>query len=72
MVANAELIFVFDEQNLTELSDQFPDARARIFFLGLLGQGHAIEIADPFGGGAEDFAAAYGKISNLIYLLPPR
>jgi len=72
MVANAELIFVFDEQNLTELSDQFPDARARIFFLGLLGQGHAIEIADPFGGGAEDFAAAYGKISNLINLLPPR
>jgi protein-tyrosine phosphatase len=65
MVDEADLIFVFDQDNVWQLTRRFPAARSRVFFAGILGCG-PIEIADPYGTTAEQFRECYRNIARQI------
>jgi len=66
LIDRANLILVFDLDNLTQLRQRYPQVAERAFLLGVLGTDPRIEIDDPFGGDAEDFDRAYAKISAQI------
>ena len=65
----ADLIFVFDRTNYTELIAQVPAARAKTHYIGALAKGGSVAIADPYGHSVEDFRACYAQIAHSIEAL---
>jgi len=63
---DADIIFTFDRYNFDEVRAAYPDLRDRIFPLGALGDGPALNIADPFGGDAEGFRRVYASIAVAV------
>lgn len=66
MVAEADAIIVFDYDSLRRVGAAFPAAREKVYPIGLLVTDGPVEVRDPYGGGLEEFARAYGAIRHAI------
>jgi protein-tyrosine-phosphatase/predicted ATP-grasp superfamily ATP-dependent carboligase len=67
IVDKADVVFVFDWQNLESFSKEFPQARDKLFLTGEMDPRRgALTIQDPYGHGAEVFRATFSRISQLI------
>ena len=67
-----DVVFVFEEKHLDALRSEFPRYRGDVFYLGDALIGSDYEIADPYGGGADRFRAAYLAIAYAIDFLDTR
>jgi protein-tyrosine-phosphatase/predicted ATP-grasp superfamily ATP-dependent carboligase len=66
LVRNADVIFVFDQENYEQVTRTYPRIRQRTFLLGTLCPGDSLFIDDPWGLEAETFAACYRHIAKAI------
>jgi protein-tyrosine-phosphatase/predicted ATP-grasp superfamily ATP-dependent carboligase len=66
MVAESDLIFVFDRENYKQLIARHPAARAKTFYLGLLSPSGPVTIADPYGKLQAEFDECYRTIARAI------
>jgi protein-tyrosine-phosphatase len=66
LVRESEAIFVFDYGNLSHLARRFPDAAGKVHLLGTLDPTGPLFIADPWGAGAEVYAATYHRIAAAL------
>jgi protein-tyrosine-phosphatase len=62
----ADVIFIFDEEHDRAVRRLYPDAAAKIHYLGLLSRGHTVQIRDPFGRGAGAFTRSYREIQSAL------
>ena len=63
MCQTAELILVMEQQHKTQVEQQYPSVRGKVFRLGEVGQ---FEIADPYRKTQDAFEAAYFQISSGV------
>lgn len=66
MLENANVVFLFDQENREKIVSLFPDLKRKLFFLGSLSENDPIHIKDPNGGNVEDFEQTYEKIRSSI------
>lgn len=66
MVIRNDIIFVFDVQNMIEVTSRFPEAKHKTFFLGVLGEGGKVFIEDPYGKSIDEFKHTYQRIGGAI------
>jgi protein-tyrosine phosphatase len=66
VVHDADVIFVFDHDNYLTLRRRYPAARARVHYLGILGDHRDVSIRDPAGGGPADIRAVYETIRRRV------
>jgi protein-tyrosine-phosphatase/predicted ATP-grasp superfamily ATP-dependent carboligase len=64
--AAADVIFVFDRENIERLRADYPREAGKVFPLALAGGLAHLEIADPFGGTLEDYRSAYAAIARCM------
>jgi protein-tyrosine phosphatase len=69
MCQTADLILVMEEGHKTELEQQFPLVRGKVFRLGDVGK---FDIADPYGQPKAAFEAAYADIARGVADWVPR
>jgi protein-tyrosine phosphatase len=69
MCQNAELILVMEQGHKTELEQQFPLVRGKVFRLGDVGK---FDIADPYRQPKAAFEAAYADIARGVADWVPR
>ncbi len=62
LLRQADVAFIFDEENKKIMTERFPFARAKIYFLGALSSKKDIIIKDPYGGGLEGFKSIYQTV----------
>jgi protein-tyrosine-phosphatase len=65
-VGDADIVFVFDEENRDRVRSEYPFARDRTFLIGTLEPSAGPVIHDPYGGTVAEFEATYRTISRLI------
>ena len=65
----ADVILVMEQAHKTELEQQFPVVRGKVFTLGQYGQ---FDIADPYRQPLEAFNTAYGAIAQGVADWVPR
>ena len=65
MLAEADVVLVFDDVKRRELLRRFPEARPRVWLVGELGGG-APAIADLLNAGSTAYRDAYRRISELL------
>lgn len=65
-VAQADLIFVFDEKNQLAFSNHFPGAKSKVHLLGYLLDSGPLEMTDPYGGSEDEFEKIYSRIRAAI------
>jgi glycosyltransferase involved in cell wall biosynthesis/protein-tyrosine-phosphatase len=68
-VAEAEMIFVMDIQQLIAMRTRFPEARAKTFLLTCLTPDGTLEIRDPVDGDESRFRACFDHISRAAHPL---
>jgi protein-tyrosine-phosphatase len=67
MLSAADVVLVFDEENLETVERRFPYARSKLFRLGALDRAvPGGTIADPYGGTEEAFRVTYEQIHRAI------
>ena len=66
MLQDADVVFVFDDENRRTLRERFPWVMPRVYLLGLLGDHPTTIIRDPYGGGPDDFRLAYDAIRGSL------
>jgi protein-tyrosine-phosphatase/predicted ATP-grasp superfamily ATP-dependent carboligase len=66
LVRHSDVIFVFDEANYSRMIALFPEARTRLHLLGSLDARGPLFVPDPWGRGADVYAATYGRISEAL------
>ena len=66
LVAKADLILVFDEQNYDTVLTSYPAARGRVILLAEALDDGPAAIADPYGKDAETFDTVYRQIVTAI------
>jgi predicted ATP-grasp superfamily ATP-dependent carboligase/protein-tyrosine-phosphatase len=66
MLRDADVVFVFDEENYQILDDRHAWAMPKVHFLGLLGPQSRVAIRDPAGGSLADFRVAYATIRSSL------
>jgi protein-tyrosine-phosphatase/predicted ATP-grasp superfamily ATP-dependent carboligase len=75
MIAGADLILVFDDENYERVLLDFPEAADRVFYVDSLGSARGEErefaISDPWGGDAVTFGRCYTSISTALDRLMP-
>jgi protein-tyrosine-phosphatase/predicted ATP-grasp superfamily ATP-dependent carboligase len=75
MIAGADLILVFDDENHERVLLDFPEAADRVFYVGTLGgssgEGREFDIPDPWGGDAATFGRCYTSIRAALDRLMP-
>lgn len=69
MCQTAELILVMEQGHKTELEQQYPLVRGKVFRLGELGK---FDIADPYQQSSTAFATAYADIARGVADWAPR
>ena len=69
MCQQAELIFVMEKNQKTELERLFPMTKGKVFALGSLGN---FEIADPYRQKRDAFESAYSAIAKGVADWAPR
>jgi protein-tyrosine-phosphatase len=65
-VRQSDVIFVFDRANYSRMIELFPEARDRLHLLGALDAGGPLFVPDPWGRGADVYAATYGRIAEAL------
>jgi protein-tyrosine-phosphatase len=68
-VERADLILVADFENLWLMRQQFPNAAAKIFLIGIVDFKNPCAIADPWGGSIEVFQHTYTRIKTICQML---
>ncbi len=63
---DADLVFVFDEENLDRISQDHPGARRKTFLLGHVLDRGSLFIEDPYGGNEDRFLNTYLQISECL------
>jgi len=71
MVASADLILVFDDENYDRVLHDYPKAADRLFYVGSLSEGKELAIPDPWGGDADTFDRCYTSIRAALDRLVP-
>jgi protein-tyrosine-phosphatase len=71
MIAGADLILVFDDENHERVLLDFPEAAERVFYVGSLDEGREFDIPDPWGGDAATFGRCYTSIRAALDRLMP-
>jgi len=66
LVKNAQIIFVFDEENRQLLLSQYPSAKKKIYLIGLLNKNQPKVISDPYGKNYYQYKTTYQLISEAI------
>jgi protein-tyrosine-phosphatase len=66
LVRQSDAIFVFDRLNYRQMAARFPEARDRLHLLGALDAGGPLFVPDPWGRGADVYAATYGRIADAL------
>jgi predicted ATP-grasp superfamily ATP-dependent carboligase/protein-tyrosine-phosphatase len=66
LVRQSDVIFVFDRANYSRMIELFPEARDRLHLLGALDAGGPLFVPDPWGRGADVYAATYGRIAEAL------
>ena len=66
LVATADLIFVFDQNNLSAFKASFPEAAGKARYLGALAAEGPLLIEDPYGRSAADFRECYRLIVRAL------
>lgn len=66
LVAEADLVLVFDDANRRELLSRFPAARRRVALLGALADGGPPTISDPLDRGERVYRQVYGRIADAL------
>jgi len=66
MIREADAIFVFDDEARRRLVRTYSSARDKTYPLGWLATDGPIEIRDPYGGAADDFARTYDAIRRAL------
>ena len=69
LVRDADVIFVFDQENYEQVTRTYPRIRQRVFLLGTLCPGDSLFIDDPWGLEAETFGECYRQIAKAIACL---
>ena len=69
MCQNAELVLVMEQGHKTQLEQQYPLARGKVFRLGEIGQ---FDIADPYRQPKAVFESAYALIARGVADWAPR
>jgi protein-tyrosine phosphatase len=69
MCQTAELILVMEQQHKTEVEQQYPLVRGKVFRLGEIGK---FDIADPYRQPRAAFEAAYADIARGVADWAPR
>lgn len=69
ILAGADLVLTMTAKHKMILQSQFPNFAARIHTLGEYAWGQAGDIADPFGGGKEEYQAAREQIEAAVIKL---
>ncbi|NOY85605.1 MAG: ATP-grasp domain-containing protein [Nitrospirae bacterium] len=63
LLQQADVAFIFDEENKKIMTERFSFAGTKIYFLGALSSpGKDIIIKDPYGGGLEGFKSNYQSV----------
>jgi protein-tyrosine-phosphatase/predicted ATP-grasp superfamily ATP-dependent carboligase len=65
-VRDADAIFVFDRENYTRVTSDFPEVRGRVHFLGVLHPPGPMLIEDPWSGSFDRFRRVYGEIEAAV------
>jgi protein-tyrosine-phosphatase/predicted ATP-grasp superfamily ATP-dependent carboligase len=66
MMHEADVIFVFDDDNVRTLRDRYPWAMPKVHLLGSLSDRRPPVIPDPDGGSLPDFQATYEAIRQSL------
>ncbi len=66
LLQQADVVFIFDEENKKFLEERFPFASHKIYFLGALSPAKDIIIKDPYGGGLEGFKSVYQTVALAV------
>jgi len=66
LLAEADAIFVCDEQNYAAVTTMAPGATGRTHYLGALDPRGPLTVGDPFGGGLGGYQAVYAQIAAAI------
>ncbi len=66
MLREADVVFVFDAHNLSELRRRFPGERRKLHMVGALAPCGPVEVADPFGGDAVAFRECYERLAAIL------
>ncbi len=66
LLQQADVAFIFDEENKQIISQRFPFARPKLYFLGALSPQKAIIIKDPYRSGLEGFQTNYQSVVAAI------
>jgi protein-tyrosine-phosphatase len=66
LVQQSDAIFVFDQLNYRQMAARFPEARDRLHLLGALDAGGPLFVSDPWGRGADVYAATYRRIAEAL------
>jgi len=69
IMKEADIIFIFDEENHRIITRKYPFAREKINFLGLLSDEGSVLIEDPYGKNINDFRRVYTHIKNTLDFL---
>jgi len=70
-IESADVIFVFDKDNLLTLRSSCPAVRRRVILVGQLFTQGPLEVADPFGGTEADFLRTYKHLALAPDLIFP-
>ncbi len=69
LLREADLIFVFDEENRNTLAIRFPFCKSKLYFLGALFPQKGIIIQDPYNQGPATFTLIYKSIALALETL---
>ena len=61
----ADMIYVFDDENIARLAADYPESRGKVHLLGVHA-GPTSVIVDPYSGPLEAFDACYRRIGGII------
>ncbi len=65
-IEQADVVFVFDEQNRRTLVEEYPTARRKLFDLATLREDGGLTIEDPYSGSLATFQAIYSQIAGAL------
>ncbi|NCC49947.1 MAG: hypothetical protein EOM20_01900 [Spartobacteria bacterium] len=68
LAAHSKIIFVFDEDNMSAMKMQFPEAKRKLFYLGIWQEG-AVGMVDPVDAPERVYHDVYHKIEDSLRTL---
>lgn len=69
LIQDAQIIYIFDEENRQILDSLFPFAKRKIYLLGTLIENSPTIISDPYGKKYSQYKRTYELISHFIDII---